>query len=115
MPRTSDPARAPGACGRRDQRATARCRLRRHRPARSRHARPGHRTHAGGPGAPSLCAGLALQPLDSFAGFTKIDQFREAATRYQLNALSYSLSMAQFTRTPAFTGYLAEAQRNATG
>lgn len=58
---------------------------------------------------------LALQPLDSFAGFTKIDQFREAATRYQLNALSYSLSMAQFTRTPAFTGYLAEAQRNATG
>lgn len=24
---------------------------------------------------------LALQPLDSFAGFTKIDQFREAATR----------------------------------
>lgn len=58
---------------------------------------------------------LALQPLDSFAGFTKIDQFREAATRYQLNALSYSLSMAQFTRTPAFTGYLAEAQPNATG
>ncbi|HSV39978.1 MAG TPA: hypothetical protein VLI04_14565 [Nocardioidaceae bacterium] len=56
---------------------------------------------------------LALQPLDSYIGFTKIDQFREAATRYQLNALSYSLSMSQFTRTPAFTGYLAEAQRNA--
>ena len=56
---------------------------------------------------------LALQPLDSFVGFTRIDQFREAAVRYQLNALSYSLSMSQFTRTPAFTGYLAEAQRNA--
>lgn len=56
---------------------------------------------------------LALQPVDEFTGFTRIDQFREAATRYQLNALSYSLSMAQFTRTPAFTGYLAEAQRNA--
>ncbi len=56
---------------------------------------------------------IALQPLDSFEGLTKIDQFREAALRYQLNALSYSLSMAQFTRTPAFTGYLAEAQRNA--
>lgn len=56
---------------------------------------------------------LALQPLDEFTGFTRIDQFREAATRYQLNALSYSLSMSQFTRTPAFTGYLAEAQRNA--
>ena len=56
---------------------------------------------------------LALQPVDSFEGFTKIDQFREAATRYQLNALGYGLSMSQFTRTPAFTGYLAEAQRNA--
>jgi len=56
---------------------------------------------------------LALQPIDSFEGFTKIDQFREAATRYQLNALGYALAMAQFTRTPAFTGYLAEGQRNA--
>ncbi|MGN6609237.1 MAG: hypothetical protein ACTHMS_19765 [Jatrophihabitans sp.] len=56
---------------------------------------------------------LALQPLESFEGFDRIDQFREAATRYQLNALGYSLAMAQFTRTPAFTGYLAEAQRNA--
>ena len=56
---------------------------------------------------------LALQPLADFAGFTRIDQFREAATRYQLNALAYSLAMSQFTRTPAFTGYLAEAQRNA--
>lgn len=56
---------------------------------------------------------LALQPPDSFDGFVTIDQFREAALRYQLNALSYGLSMSQFTRTPAFTGYLAEAQRNA--
>ncbi|WP_183093134.1 linalool dehydratase/isomerase domain-containing protein [Nocardioides stalactiti] len=56
---------------------------------------------------------LALQPLDSFEGFTRIDQFREAATRYQLNALGYGLAMSQFTRTPAFSGYLAEAQRNA--
>jgi hypothetical protein len=56
---------------------------------------------------------LALQPLAAFVGFTRIDQFREAATRYQLNALAYSIAMSQFTRTPAFTGYLAEAQRNA--
>ncbi|MBB3037094.1 hypothetical protein [Hoyosella altamirensis] len=28
-----------------------------------------------------------LQPIDEFAGFTKIGQFREAAIRYQLNAL----------------------------
>lgn len=56
---------------------------------------------------------LALQPLDSYEGFTHLDQYREAALRYQLNALSYGLSMSQFTRTPAFGGYLAEAQRNA--
>jgi hypothetical protein len=56
---------------------------------------------------------LALQPLERFDGFTHLDQFREGALRYQLNALSYGLSMSQFTRTPAFTGYLAEAQRNA--
>lgn len=56
---------------------------------------------------------LALQPLDRFDGFTRIDQFREAALRYQLNELSYALATAQYTRTPAFTGYLAEAQRNA--
>ncbi len=56
---------------------------------------------------------LALQPLDTFDGFTKIDQFREAALRYQLNSLGYALATSQYTRTPAFTGYLAEAQRNA--
>jgi hypothetical protein len=56
---------------------------------------------------------LALQPVDGFEGFTHLDQYREAALRYQINALSYGLSMAQFTRTPAFSGYLAEAQRNA--
>ncbi|MGW5112733.1 linalool dehydratase/isomerase domain-containing protein [Nocardia sp. NPDC004123] len=56
---------------------------------------------------------LALQPLDRFDGFTRIDQFREAALRYQLNGLGYALATAQYTRTPAFTGYLAEAQRNA--
>lgn len=56
---------------------------------------------------------MALQPIDSFEGFTHLDQYREAALRYQLNALSYGLSMAQLTRTPAFGGYLAEAQRNA--
>ncbi|PTL58874.1 hypothetical protein [Paraconexibacter algicola] len=56
---------------------------------------------------------LALQPLDRFDGFTHIDQFREAALRYQLTALSNSLAMAQLTRTPAFGGYLAEGQRNA--
>lgn len=55
---------------------------------------------------------LMLQPLDRFDGFTVIDQYREAALRYQLNAGVYALAMSQYTRTPAFGGYLAEAQRN---
>jgi hypothetical protein len=56
---------------------------------------------------------LALQPVDSYDGFTDIDPFRESALRYQFNVLSYGLAMSQFTRTPAFAGYLAEGQRNA--
>jgi hypothetical protein len=56
---------------------------------------------------------LALQPIDRFDGFTIIDEYREAAVRYQINTLGYALAMAQYTRTPAFAGYLAEAQRNA--
>lgn len=56
---------------------------------------------------------LALQPRDEYEGFTVIDQFREAAVRYQLTALSNGVAMSQFTRTPAFSGYVAEAQRSA--
>lgn len=56
---------------------------------------------------------LALQPLDRFDGFTHAEQMFLSALRYQLNGLSWALSLAQRTRTPAFTGYLAEAQRNA--
>lgn len=55
---------------------------------------------------------IALQPRESFDGYTRIDQVGPAALRYQLNHLQYALAMAQYTRTPAFTGYLAEAQRN---
>jgi hypothetical protein len=78
-------------------------------------------------GAPALCPplsdsdlgfqryllDLALQPLGSFDGFATLDQFREAAWRYQLNTLGWSLALAQYTTTPAFSGYLEEAQRNA--
>lgn len=55
---------------------------------------------------------IGLQPVDGLAGLTRLDQFREGALRYQVNAVGYGLAMAQFTRTPAFRGYLAEAQRN---
>lgn len=56
---------------------------------------------------------LALQPLDDFTGFDRRDQFREAALRYQLCILGYALSMYRYTHTPAFSGYLDEAQQRA--
>lgn len=54
---------------------------------------------------------LALQPLEEFAGYDLIDQFQTAAIRYQINFATYALQMAQLAHTPAFTGYLSEAQR----
>lgn len=53
----------------------------------------------------------ALQPLDRFDGFEWFDQFREAAVRYQLNYAQWALALAQYRCTPAFHGYLTEAQR----
>jgi hypothetical protein len=54
----------------------------------------------------------ALQPVEEFAGFERIDQFQTAAVRYQLNILAYSLAMTQYVRLPAFQGYLTQAQQN---
>ena len=55
---------------------------------------------------------LALQPIDAFEGYDWIDQFQTAAVRYQINFQSYGLALLQQDRLPAFTGYLAQAQRN---
>jgi hypothetical protein len=56
---------------------------------------------------------LALQPLDEWDGFEWVEfQFREGAVRYQLNFAQWGMALAQYNRTPAFTGYLVEAQRN---
>ncbi|MFO1377785.1 MAG: hypothetical protein U1F14_12380 [Steroidobacteraceae bacterium] len=54
----------------------------------------------------------ALQPVQSFAGFDRRDQFQTAATRYQINALAYAIGLAQCHYTPAFHGYVSAAQRN---
>lgn len=54
----------------------------------------------------------ALQPLEQFSGFEWLDQFQTAAVRYQLNFLAYALSMTQARFTPAFAGYMHEAQIN---
>jgi len=53
-----------------------------------------------------------LQPIDQFDGFTTIDQFREAAWRYQLVSINYALAALQVNYLPAFSGYLHEAQHN---
>ena len=55
---------------------------------------------------------LSLQPLDEFEGFSHIEQYLLSALRYQLNYTCYALAMAQYNHTPAFTGYLTEAQAN---
>jgi|GEM_PF-320217 len=54
----------------------------------------------------------ALQPVDQFNGFDRIDEFREAAKRYQICNMSYMLGMHTYTHTPAFRGYAAQAQTN---
>ncbi|MCG8669949.1 MAG: hypothetical protein MI867_11090 [Pseudomonadales bacterium] len=54
----------------------------------------------------------ALQPIDTFHGFDRIDEFREAAKRYQLCNSSYALSLLQYNHTPAFRGYVSQAQEN---
>lgn len=55
---------------------------------------------------------LALQPVEEFEGYDFIDQFQTSAVRYQLNFQQYALALMHLTRVPAFTGYLAQAQRN---
>ena len=54
----------------------------------------------------------ALQPVEDFEGFEWIDQFQTSAVRYQINFISYALSLAQAQYMPAFGGYLSAAQRN---
>ena len=54
----------------------------------------------------------ALQPINEFNGFEWNDQFQSGAVRYQLNFMSYALSIAQSVHLPAFKGYLSEAQNN---
>jgi len=54
----------------------------------------------------------ALQPVDEYEGFEWLDQFQTAAVRYQINFISYALSIAQAGYLPDFTGYISQAQIN---
>jgi hypothetical protein len=53
----------------------------------------------------------ALQPVDRFDGFEWRDQYQTAAVRYQINFMSYALSVAQANYLPAATAYLDDAQQ----
>ena len=54
----------------------------------------------------------ALQPVEEYEGFEWLDQFQTAAVRYQINFISYALSIAQAHYMPDFTGYISQAQKN---
>ncbi len=58
-----------------------------------------------------FCLDRALQPVDEFAGFERIDQFQTSAMRYQINQIGWTLAVAQGRYTPSFHGYVSEAQR----
>ncbi|MGB0219377.1 MAG: hypothetical protein ACPGJF_08605 [Sinimarinibacterium flocculans] len=53
----------------------------------------------------------ALQPVDRYDGINWVDQFQFGALRYALCGMGYALSGVHYGATPAFTGYLSEAQR----
>ena len=53
----------------------------------------------------------ALQPVESFEGISWVDQFQFGSLRYALCGMGYALAAVQYGATPAFRGYLSEAQR----
>ncbi len=55
---------------------------------------------------------LALQPVDSWEGFSTDDTWQDGALRYQICTMSWNLSLGQYTQLPAFHGYLNTAQEN---
>ena len=54
----------------------------------------------------------SLQPVDTFDGFEWRDQFQTAAIRYQVNFLSYAISLTRDLYMPAYSGVLTQAQDN---
>jgi hypothetical protein len=55
---------------------------------------------------------LALQPVDSWNGFSTADTWQDGALRYQICTMSWNLALGQYTQLPAFHGYLNQAQEN---
>jgi len=55
---------------------------------------------------------IGLQPDDQWDGLEWGNQYSMEAMRYQLAWLQYGVGLANHSATPAFTGYLAQAQRS---
>lgn len=55
---------------------------------------------------------LALQPVESWNGFSMNDTWQDGALRYQICTMSWNLALGQYSRLPAFHGYLNTAQEN---
>lgn len=55
----------------------------------------------------------ALQPMDDWSAYDWSEKAQRdtRSVRYQLNWLQWALAVSQYTRTPSFSGYLAEGQR----
>lgn len=53
----------------------------------------------------------ALQPIDQWNGFDRIEEFQTASRRYQINSSLFALASAQCHYTPSFHGYVSQAQR----
>lgn len=54
---------------------------------------------------------LAMQDLDDWSGFNRIDIFQTSALRYQINQAGWGIAVAQSAYLPGFQGYLSLAQR----
>ena len=55
---------------------------------------------------------LALQPVESWDGFSMNDTWQDGALRYQICTMSWNLALGQYTQLPAFHGYLNQAQEH---
>jgi hypothetical protein len=62
--------------------------------------------------ARAIFSTAALQPVDRFDGFNRVDIFQTAAVRYQINLMGYAIAQVQRCYTPSFRGYASRAQVN---
>jgi hypothetical protein len=54
---------------------------------------------------------IGLQEPADWSHYNITEQFQSGSLRYQINFVQWALAMQQFARTPAFRGYLSDAQQ----